>query len=484
MKKPPIRIRLAAIYGAVFCLSTILLEIGAYAGLRSSMYAVVDSDLQARMSGIVGFLDEHLGRRTLPMLQLELASHAALKPEFLKIDKVGEGPIYRGRWMTGLPELRAAAHSPMFWTAYQINAPVRLLSDQHKIKNHEYALVLGSDFTVPAEILRRFGWLVFLSSPVVFACAALAGYSVSKRALRPVSRLASIARSIGAANLGERVAVPDTGDELQDLAETLNGMLSRIEDAFRHVTQFTANASHELRTPLALIRATSEVALLRTNGTTDHYRKALHRVLREAARNSALLDDMLQLARADSSIGSLTLEPIEFEPHMEEVCERVAPLAQEKGIRLHWRAGEPGLRVMANPEHLKRLWLILLDNAIKYTLPDGTIRVFWRAASTDSLVCEVTDTGIGIAEADLPHIFERFFRADKTRNREEGGAGLGLALARWIVEAHRATIKVESVLGRGSTIRIVLPMPVPLLSAAHLPSSMNADQTTSQTANS
>jgi heavy metal sensor kinase len=333
------------------------------------------------------------------------------------------------------------------------------------IKNAELDLHLATNLTVAFEILHRFRLLLLLSSPIVLLCASAAGYLVSKRAMDPVSQLTTAARSISPSSLNRRLAVPHSGDELQDLAETLNGMLDRMEEAFRRMTQFTANASHELRAPLALMRTTCEVALLRVHGNADTYREALERILREAEKNTDLLDDMLSLARADSTSRALALGPIDLAPNIEQVCERLAPLARERNLDLTYedlnrRTSPPcagSAWVSAEPGHLRRLWLILLDNAIKFTPPGGSIRVVCRTAPPDSLICEVRDSGIGIASSDLPHIFERFFRADKARSRDESGAGLGLSLARWIVEAHHGKIEVESVLGAGSVFRVILP---------------------------
>ena len=452
----PIRTRLAMIYCSVFCASAILLEMGSYAALTSSIYAVTDNALRARLSGVEGFLDEHVGRRTLPQLQSEIATHGALEPRFLRIHQGGAGEIFRGRFLLRVGDTRPATTAEVFWNLNQGGAPLRILSARRGIKNQQYDLQVAADLTVPDAMLRRFLWLFLLTSPIVFTFAAAAGYWIGKRALLPVSRLTNAARSITAANLGERLAVSQSGDEVQDLAETLNDMLGRIEGAFRHVTQFTANASHELRAPIALIRTASEVALLRANGNAETYREALHRILREAEKNSALLDDMLHLARADASSAPLALKPVELGAHINRLCERVLPLAQEKEIRLEQRIPKSRLWVMADGAHLNRLCLILLDNAIKYTPVGGSVVVSWQAASAEMAVCQVQDTGIGISEADLPHIFERFFRADKARSREEGGAGLGLALARWIVEAHGAAIEVESKLGQGSVFRFSL----------------------------
>jgi len=223
------------------------------------------------------------------------------------------------------------------------------------------------------------------------------------------------------------------------------------------MTQFTANASHELRTPLALMRTTSEVALLSANGSAATYREALHRILRETEKSTDLLDDMLRLARADSAAWPLALELVEIGPTIEQACEGVEPLAREKNLDLTFGEWAGTAWVAADSGHLHRLWLILLDNAIKYTPAGGSIQVGWRLASPNTVVCEVKDSGFGIAESDIPHIFERFFRADKARSREQSGAGLGLSIARWIVDAHHGTIEVESAVGLGSVFRVILP---------------------------
>jgi heavy metal sensor kinase len=453
----PIRIRLTAVYCAIFIVSMVVLETGAWFGLRSAIHAVVDRELKARLSGVEEFLSEHVSRKSPAGLRSELASHAALQPGYLEIVDSRGRQVMRGLSMMSLPVTWHAGPSIAIETSAGRN-PLRILAARRTVQGHEFDIRLATDLTVPFEVLRRFRLLLILSTPLVLVCASAAGYWVSKRALGPVSALTGAARSITAANLSERLAVPRSGDELQALAETLNSMLVRIEDAFRHMAQFTANASHELRTPLALMRTTSEVALLRVNGNAETYREALHRILSETEKSTNVLDDMLRLARADSAGRALTLAPVELGSHIEQVCEGVAPLASEKSIQLTYEGSNASVLVAAEAGQLHRLWLILLDNAIKYTPAGGTIHVTLRIAATDLAVCEVIDTGIGIAPSDIPHIFERFYRADKARNREANGAGLGLAIARWIVETHRATIEVESAPGRGSVFRVILPI--------------------------
>ena len=443
----PIRIRLAAVYCAVFCVSTALIETGAWFSLKSGINAVVDRDLKARLSGVEEFLQEHVSRRPLLRLQTELASHAALQPAYLVINDARGNRIFP-------PDGAAPFNTP----GQNNRAALQILEARRTVHGQTFSLYLGDDLSVPFEVLRRFRLLLLLSAPIVLLCASAAGYWVSKSALKPVSDLARTARSITTANLNRRVDVPRSGDEVQSLAETLNDMLARIEEGFRRMAQFTANASHELRTPIALMRTTSEVALLGVNANADTYREALHRILNETEKSTDLLDDMLQLARADSASRALNLKPIEPIPGLEQVCEGIEPLAREKGLDFRCDGHASRVLVAGDAGYLRRLWLILLDNAVKYTPAGGFIRFTWQVERDNTFVCEVRDSGIGIAEEDLSRIFERFYRADKARSRDQSGAGLGLAIAHWIVEAHHGSIQVQSTHAQGSVFRVILPL--------------------------
>ena len=239
-------------------------------------------------------------------------------------------------------------------------------------------------------------------------------------------------------------------------------MLARIESAFRKTVEFTANASHELRTPLALIRATAEVALMRapqaeSDPPNSNY-AALSQILREAERNTALLEDLLRLARADSGTASLHLEAMDLTEAFRLTCQRCEALAARRGLSLRFLPVPEPIWVSGDAKHLKSLLLILLDNAIKYTPSGGSVEVSLLATAAGYAICRVKDTGIGIPADDVPRIFDRFFRSDRARTREEGGSGLGLAIAAWIARTHNGRIEVESVLGAGSTFRIVLPL--------------------------
>ena len=451
----PIRVRLTAVYCVVFCCSTLLLEIGTYWGLNAAIYAIVDHDLRARLLGVEEFLNEHVGRKPLPRLQEELQRHEALQPSHLAIAEAAGDRIFQGTAMSAYAHPRLSSGATAAWTSKAGLKSLRIFCARRAIQGRDYDLCLATGLAVPFEIMNNARMILLLSAPIVLLCASLAGYWISGRALAPVSGLTRAARSIGAGNLTRRVTVPHSGDELQELAVTLNDMLARIDDAFRQVTQFTANASHELRTPLALIRTTSEVALLRTSATAGTYREALHRILSEAERNTALLDNLLLLARADSGAHIPDRRPVDVGFSIQQACEQVEVLALEKNLRLRLEIGDGPFLVSANSDHLRRLWLILLDNAVKYTPSGGDILVVLKASDPGFVAIEVLDSGIGIAEKDLPHIFERFFRADEARTKGVGGTGLGLSIARWIVEGHDATIGVRSAVGKGSAFRVV-----------------------------
>jgi signal transduction histidine kinase len=224
-----------------------------------------------------------------------------------------------------------------------------------------------------------------------------------------------------------------------------------LESAVNRLAQFTADASHELRTPVALIRTTAELTLRRRR-TTEEYCEALTEIQAESERTSELIADLLTLARADAGQGSLPLEPADLAPLVEEACRQGRLLAGAKQVRLEASAPEEAVFVDANPPALRRLLLILLDNAVKYTPRGGTVRISVSAGPPAAIT--VTDTGTGIPEKELSRIFERFYRADPSRNRETGGSGLGLSIAQWIAEMHGAEIGAESAEGQGSEFRV------------------------------
>src|SRR5260221_553470 len=234
-------------------------------------------------------------------------------------------------------------------------------------------------------------------------------------------------------------------------------MLASLEASVRRITQFTADALHELRAPVSLIRTTAEVAIQRRDRSAGEYLQALEEILEESERTSQVVDSLMLLARADSGKESLECAATDACGVVRGAAEQVERLARSHGLEFAASWPDGPVRIQADREALRRALLILIDNAVKYTPKSGTVKVKLETNGSAAIV-SVSDTGIGIAKQDLAHIFDRFWRADQARSREQGGAGLGLSIAKWIVEMHRGSIDVESEAGKGCTFHLRLPL--------------------------
>jgi heavy metal sensor kinase len=292
--------------------------------------------------------------------------------------------------------------------------------------------------------------------PLLVVLASLLGYWLGGRALAPVNRIIQSAKEVGVQSLSRRLELPRAKDELRRLTETLNAMLDRIESSVKRITQFTADASHDLRTPLSLIRTNAELALRRPR-TENEYRATLTRILAASEESAQLIDHLLTLARADAGASHLNLQLASLLPVLRDTCQQARLWAQAKGLDFQDSLPAEASPLLMDAPAMARLLLTLLDNAVKYTPAGG--RVTLRAYCDERhAIVEIADSGIGIAASDLPHIFDRFYRADQARSREVPGSGLGLAIARWIADSHKATIEVESSLGNGSLFRVRVPL--------------------------
>ncbi|HWF07030.1 MAG TPA: ATP-binding protein [Bryobacteraceae bacterium] len=327
----------------------------------------------------------------------------------------------------------------------------RTLEEQFSVGGDLFHLRIASSIQPINHTLDILRLLLLGLIPLVVAIACAGGAWLSRRALKPVDEITSAARAVAIDNLSLRLRTPRTGDELERLTEVWNTMLGRLEGAVRTLSQFAADASHELRTPLAVIRTSAELALRRAR-SPEAYRSSLEEISDEAERMTRLVEDLLFLARGDARAAEMPVEPLDLDPLVSGICSELTSLAGTKQIRLHpVSAGEGPAVVSGNPAALRRLLLVLLDNAIKYSHPDSDV-IVTTARAGDLATVTVQDFGIGIGAADQPHIFNRFYQADKARS--DAGFGLGLALADSIARAHDAAIVVTSVEGFGSTFEV------------------------------
>jgi two-component system OmpR family sensor kinase len=297
---------------------------------------------------------------------------------------------------------------------------------------------------------RSLLWALGAGSVVVMLAA---GTAIASSALDPVARMTAAADSIAhSRDLSRRVRAGRYRDELSQLADTLNRMLGSLDEAAQAQQRFVADASHELRAPLTAIQGNLELLRRRPDMPAETRTEALTEAEREASRLARLVADLLILARADAGQG-VRHEVVDLDSIVLDAARSVRPLL--KGLDLVAEGLEP-TQVMGDADKLKQLLVILLDNAIKYT-PAGRVS-FQLTRDADKATITVTDTGIGIPREDLPHVFERFYRADRGRGRDPGGTGLGLPIARWISEQHGGSISVESEPGQGTNVRVKLPL--------------------------
>ena len=305
------------------------------------------------------------------------------------------------------------------------------------------------------KTLRRFLWVMAGIFPVALLLAGGGGWTLARKALQPVDRMTETARRISAEHLDRQVQGSGAGDELDRLAQTLNEMLSRLNIAFQEIRQFSADASHELQTPLTVLKGEIEVGLRSPRGP-EEYQAILRSALEETDRIARLVEGLLLLSRSDAGVLRMDRRPVNLKNLIGEVIKEVQPLAGSHSVKLQTGPLEPA-QVQGDPDHLRRLVLNLVDNGIKYTPSGGSVDFSLRTDGKWAIL-QVSDTGIGIAKEDQEMIFRRFYRTASARAQGESGAGLGLAIARSIVEAHGGRIQVESAVGRGSLFTVFLPL--------------------------
>ena len=316
--------------------------------------------------------------------------------------------------------------------------------------------VVASLGTVNQQIARLLIFLLVLT-PLLLAVATIGGIFLAGRALAPIDSITRTAQAIDTGNLTGRLGPVPLTDEVGRLAATFDGMLDRLERAFAQQRQFTADASHELRTPLTIIAGDLDV-LLRRRRAPEEYEKILPGIRNEVTHMSHLVEDLLTLARADSGQAEVARTLLYFDALIADIATGTRTLAEARGVELVVHL-EHDVALWGDPKRLRQLVLNMLSNAVIYTPGGGRVTLTLRTA-TGWASLAIVDTGIGIAPADLPYIFDRFFRATAARTYATGGTGLGLAIARWCVEAHGGRITVQSRLGEGSVFTVLLPLAV------------------------
>lgn len=487
-----IRLRMTLWYSSILLITLIAFSVGFYALLERNEQREIDSSLSTRVDVLV--------QTSRVMLRANDVNRVSRQVGNLPVPGL---PGLRDRVIgprnptLGAPDLYVQlvdAHGQVFArsdnlvnsdTTIPLPGPAvtRQTYSQVTIDGQDFRLLTGPVFigatnegtlqiarplAETERILVRLRLILAIGIFAAVLIAAVTGWALAKAALRPIARVGRAAYEIGdTQDFSRRITYIGPPDEIGQLAETMNAMLSRLQAAYARVQtaleaqrRFVADASHELRTPLTTIRGNVEFLALSDEGEPSDRQEALHDIASEAERMSRLVSDLLTLARADAG-QRIERQPLALRPLAEDVYRQARRMAG--GVRLEL-GDVPDVDVSGSADHLKQLLFILLDNALKYTPAGGLVRLQGELVG-GSVRVSVADTGPGIAGEQRQHIFDRFYRLDPSRHGE--GAGLGLSIARWIVGEHGGRISVDSTPGLGSTFSVLLPLlPRPTRAAA------------------
>ncbi|MCX5894450.1 MAG: heavy metal sensor histidine kinase, partial [Proteobacteria bacterium] len=323
-------------------------------------------------------------------------------------------------------------------------------------KTVAYIIQVARSLDTVQSALDNFKAILFVLLPLVVFITGIISAFLAKITLNPVDRIIKTVQKTTAENLKLRIPVPTTKDEVQRLAATFNDMLERLEKAFSSQRHFIQDASHELKTPLTILQGELEVTLKKIR-SVDEYESVLNSSLEEIKRISKIVEDLLLLARFEDRETALDRREFDINRLLQSAIDELAVLAQHKKITVAFSADHT-ITINGDEQRLKQVFLNILDNAIKYTPSGGTISLSVSVTSR-RVEISIADTGIGIPHTDLPHIFDRFYRIDKSRN--SSGFGLGLSIAKTIIEAHQGSISADSVINHGTTFTISLPVTAP-----------------------
>ena len=469
----------------VFILGILLISFSSflYFTLSKSLYRDVDNKLRSLAELIASESASPLSKFGFGNIDQTLQTSMNLKPigKFIQVlDESGNigrksDNLKNVQLPISLSALKNASNGLITFETNRSfeNAPLRIITFPVSEKNHINKIVqVASSLEDVEDALNTLLLILIIAVPLALLVASLGGQFLANKALKPVDHITQTARMITSQNLNQRINPPKVKDEISRLVETLNEMISRLDRSFRQVKQFSTDASHELKTPLTILKGEVEVAL-RKERVPHEYEQVLKSNLEEINRMSQIVEDLLLLSRADSGEIRLNKEDMNLNEILNEVVAHVNVLAQSKNLRIETSNHHEEIHIFGDPLRIRALFLNLIENGIKYTEEGGSIHIL---LTKDTLVQDgkqsgraqgeqgefvkiiVSDTGIGIAEEDQERIFDRFFRVDKARSREQGGSGLGLSICKWIVEAHRGKIEVESELGKGSYFIIKLPI--------------------------
>ena len=468
MRDLSVRAKLTLWYLLVTFAGLLLFGVLSYGALRFALFQGKKSHLRGREQRLIQFLEDNKAEHTPLPLSEQLHNYAIV---------THEGNLFEIRNPNGsllfpltvnsadriLPDSKDCSQTVFFFQQLE-HLPAMVMCHSILLNGQPVRLYLGGLLDEEFYMLRIYRSALLLLMPGLLSLAAISGYLLSRHALKSVDRMTKAAVNIGIGNLSARLPVPSAKDEIQHLAVAWNQLLGRLETAVSRLSKFSADVSHDLRTSITVILATAQLSLHRRH-SEEEYREDLNRVVTECRTASTLLDALLALARSDTFSHEVAFQRINICELVINGCRRVEDLAESSGIILDWHLPEEAVYIEGDELLLQRLLGILLDNAIKYTPEHGEIRAA-VSRTENEVVVTVCDTGIGMSEDVRQRVFERYYQADLRERKTQAGNGLGLAIARWIADAHQAELTVESIPLNGSVSQVKFPVAMDSYSAA------------------
>ena len=452
-KMGTVRVRLTLWYIALLAIIVIGFSLFLYVELQDLLSSQIDAGIQVAASQLLVDVDDSVNPPILRPMSDEAADHI-LQSSFASRMVDADGQV-----VTDVGSFPILEFSPRVSTGFETVAidgvPWRVYTQQVETNSQQYDIWLqvGQSLNVVDDTQRTLFQLILIGLPIVLVVTAFGGMFMASRALNPVDNITRTVQAIHATDMSKRIEYHGPQDELGRLTDTLNSMLERLQAAFDAERNFTADASHELRTPLTTINGHIGVTLMRSR-SPEEYQATLVQIQTETERLIRLANDLLFLARLDAAPLRWQPETVNLSDLLDAVSEQMQIIATEKNIALHTRI-TADIMIDGMPDHLIRLFLNLVDNAIKYTPSDGEIDLS-LAVHKQTVDITIRDTGIGIPEEHLPHLFERFYRVGRDR-RYQGGVGLGLPIAHQIARTHDGAIEIDSIPEVGTTVLVTLP---------------------------
>ncbi len=332
------------------------------------------------------------------------------------------------------------------------------LKDKYLLSDNKILYIqIIKDMDREQDYLHVLLWIMLVLDVFILLISILVGYIISKKALNPIDKIINQAKQISASDLQMRIQIEGPDDELKRLSDTFNDLIARIQYSYVKQNQFALDASHELATPLAVIKGYIDLIGRWGKEKPEIVEEGILSIKREISNMTGLLDKLFFLSKSDNEILKLEKSNFWLNELIEEVIKESKLVADN--LNIFFKVNEP-IQIDADRKLIKQMLRAIIDNSIKYTPVTGKIEINSKIQK-ESVAITVSDTGCGIPEESLPHVFDRFYRVDKARSREYGGTGLGLSIVKWIVEIHSGFIKAASEVGAGTEILIRLPLAVP-----------------------